>query len=80
MGTPGAADFAALAREVRRRFQPGTVVLAADGGAGQAWLAERAPYLRDLRPVGARAAAYVCENFACQLPVTDPKALARMLG
>jgi len=78
-GTPAAADFFALAREVRRRFLPGTVVLAVDGGAAQAWLAERAPYLRDMRPIDGHAAAYVCENFTCQLPVTNPMELAQLL-
>jgi uncharacterized protein len=78
-GSPDDPGFGALAREVRRRFLPGTVVLAADGGAGQAWLSERAPYLRDMRPIDGRAAAFVCENFACRLPITDPATLAASL-
>jgi uncharacterized protein YyaL (SSP411 family) len=29
--------------------------------------------------VDGRPAAYVCENFTCKAPVTDPKALAKLL-
>jgi hypothetical protein len=79
-GTPDAPDFVALVREARRKFLPGTVVLAADGASGQAWLAERAAYLREMRPVNGRAAAFVCENFACRLPVTEPSQLAALSG
>lgn len=78
-GTPGAKDFSRLLREVGRRYLPGVVLLAADQADGQKWLSERVAALRDLRPVDGKAAAYVCENFTCQLPVTDPKELARLL-
>lgn len=78
-GTPGAADFSQLVREVSRRFLPGVVLLAADQAEGQEWLAERVPAIRDMRPVAGKAAAYVCENFTCQLPVTEPPALGRLL-
>ncbi|MEK7214874.1 MAG: thioredoxin domain-containing protein, partial [Chloroflexota bacterium] len=42
--------------------------------------AEAIPLLRDRGQVDGRATAYVCENFACLLPVTDPEALAGQLG
>ncbi|MNN99261.1 hypothetical protein D3C81_2188530 [compost metagenome] len=29
-------------------------------------------------PVAGKAAVYICENFACQAPVTDPQQLVRM--
>jgi uncharacterized protein YyaL (SSP411 family) len=35
--------------------------------------------LRDRPLVEGRPAAYVCENFACKTPVTDPKKLAALL-
>jgi uncharacterized protein len=30
--------------------------------------------------IDGRSAAYVCRNFACELPITDPEALATKLG
>lgn len=79
-GDRESADFAALAREVRRHRRPGWVVLAADGAEGQKWLGRRLPALKDMAPVDGRAAAYVCRDFACQLPVTDAAQLAEMLA
>ncbi len=35
--------------------------------------------LRGRGPIDGLAAAYVCENFACELPVTDPAALQNLL-
>jgi uncharacterized protein YyaL (SSP411 family) len=64
-------DAAALAEVVRTRFSP-HVVLA--GGE-----AEGAPLLQGRAEVDGRAAAYVCEHFTCQAPVTDPRALSAAL-
>ncbi|MFI5375575.1 MAG: thioredoxin domain-containing protein [Candidatus Rokuibacteriota bacterium] len=58
------------------RYQPNRVVVgAAEGdpaGAGLPLLAERAA-------VGGQPTAYVCQHYVCQLPVTEPDALARQL-
>jgi uncharacterized protein len=65
-------DAEPLARVVRDAFRP-HVVLA--GGPP-----DRVPLLAGRVPVDGRAAAYVCERFACQAPVTEPDALAALLG
>jgi hypothetical protein len=38
------------------------------------------PLLADRTLVDGAPAAYVCRNFACERPVTDPAELARSLG
>ena len=74
-----AGESKELARIAREMASPETVVLCAAGGAGQSWLAERVEYLRGMGPVEGQAAAYVCENFACQLPITDAEKLRQTL-
>jgi uncharacterized protein YyaL (SSP411 family) len=76
---------AALARVVRGAFSP-HVVLAGGPGSPDAAGVDGAPaaasavaLLTGRTPVDGRAAAYVCEHFACRAPVTDPAALAAAL-
>jgi uncharacterized protein len=68
------SDVSALARVVRARLRP-YVVLA--GGPGPS---DAVPLLSGRTPIDGRAAAYVCERFACQRPVTSPDELAQLLG
>jgi uncharacterized protein YyaL (SSP411 family) len=79
-GDPAAADFRALAGVLHEKPGLRRVLLAADGADGQRWLAERKPYLAAMQPVDGRATAYVCENYACQAPVTGPADLRELLG
>jgi uncharacterized protein YyaL (SSP411 family) len=79
-GDPQAADFQALAAVLAERLGPHQALLAATGGEGQQWLAARAPWLQDMQPIDGRATAYVCEEFACQAPVTEPAGLRQLLG
>ena len=76
----GPAEKAAgLAQEARAMATPETVLLYADGGAGQEWLGERLELMRTVGPVEGKAAVYVCEDFACRLPVTDEGELRKAL-
>jgi uncharacterized protein YyaL (SSP411 family) len=65
-------DAAPLERVVRGAFRPHVVVA---GGAP-----DGVPLLEGRVPVDGRAAAYVCEHFTCQRPVTEPAELEALLA
>ena len=79
-GKRGAGDTRDLLDEVHRHYLPNTIVLLADGGAGQKFLAERLEEVKEMKPIGGKATAYVCENFACQAPVTSVEELRKLLS
>jgi uncharacterized protein len=67
----GVAALAAVVRETRRPH----LVLAGGPGDGRTAV----PLMEQRTPVDGRAAAYVCERFACQRPVTEPDELRALL-
>jgi uncharacterized protein YyaL (SSP411 family) len=78
-GKPDAPETKALLREVHRHFLPKTILLLADGAEGQKYLGAKNEAIRAMSPIDGKPAAYVCENFTCKAPVTDPKELAELL-
>ncbi len=79
-GDPRSPGFGAMAAVLHEKLGPRRALLCADGGAAQAWLAAKRPYLAEMKPVAGNVTAYVCENFACQTPVTDAVAFRQLLG
>ncbi len=78
-GGRGAADTESLLRAIHARFMPNRVALLIDSEDTRARLAQSIPEIAAMQPVGGRAAAYVCRDYACQLPVTNAAALAELL-
>jgi uncharacterized protein len=66
-------DLGELAAVVRADFRPHVVL--AGGSEGT----ERPELMAGRTAVGGRAAAYVCENFTCRVPVSEAEALAAAL-
>lgn len=79
-GNPAQEDFRALLHETQRGLGVRRSLFAADGGEGQAWLAARAPWIGEMRAIDGKATAYVCEQFTCREPVSDPAALRAQLS
>ena len=77
-GDPGAQDTRALLRALGRRFLPSKVVLLRPPG-DEPEIAALAPWTEDQLPQQGRATAYVCRNFACNLPTSDPEKMLALL-
>jgi uncharacterized protein len=75
VGDPASAGTRALLDVICGGFRPNQVVALKRPGADSP-----VPLLADREPVNGRPTVYVCQNFACQMPVTDPSALAKLLG
>jgi len=69
-GERGDPGFDSLAAAVGARFLPDASMLHA---------APELPATAAMRPLDGKAAVYVCENFTCRLPVTDPAQLSELL-
>nr|MBA3321182.1 thioredoxin domain-containing protein [Pyrinomonadaceae bacterium] len=77
VGSPGAEDTRALAREVWKEYLPNKVIAqTAEEDERQAAVL---PLLKDRPTVAGKATAYVCENYTCRQPVNDPQELAALL-
>lgn len=63
---------------VREQFLPETTVFVLDD-EDRGVLSRYNPVLAGMKPVDGAMTAYVCENFACRLPVTEAAKLAGLL-
>jgi uncharacterized protein YyaL (SSP411 family) len=79
VGTPGAADTRALARALGRPFLPRKVVLFRPAGEAGSRVVKLAPYTRAQSAIEGTATAYVCRNYACELPTTEAARMLEML-
>ena len=76
VGDPDSADTRALLSVARDGYRPFQVVTLGASGAQPSAV----PLLQDRGQVHGKAAAYVCRNFACQAPVTEPAKLQAQLA
>ena len=78
-GEPGDAGTLALTAELRRRYMPtAIVVLLLD--RHRAAVSRLLPWTTALDRKNGQATAYVCRDFACDMPATTPEELIRVLS
>jgi uncharacterized protein YyaL (SSP411 family) len=72
-------DTREFLRALNRRFDPNRIVFLVDGAETRGALAERLPALAGMEALNGKTTAYVCENYACKLPVTEVSAFIELL-
>ena len=60
-------------------YLPQAAVLLVPPGKPGSKIRELSPFAESYEPVDGKAAAYVCRDFTCQLPTTDPTKLKELL-
>jgi uncharacterized protein YyaL (SSP411 family) len=78
-GSPDASDTGAMLDLVWHRFLPDAILFLADGSKGQRELAHYLPVVANMTRKQGKATAFICENYVCKLPTTDPKLAERLL-
>jgi uncharacterized protein YyaL (SSP411 family) len=79
VGDRSARGTQALLEVVHRRFLPGQVTMLVDGPEARRTLSANLPEIAGMGQLDGGTAAYVCENYACRLPVSDPERLTELL-
>ncbi|MDW7771837.1 MAG: thioredoxin domain-containing protein [Desulfobulbaceae bacterium] len=78
-GPPARKDTLAMITGAFSVYDPGMIILHADGSRNQEFLAKYLPFIKSMEMVADKATAYVCRDFTCKMPVTEIDALVSQL-
>jgi uncharacterized protein len=79
VGERDSAGMRGLLQALHARFVPDRVVLLVDGGEARQTLGGYHPAVATMTALDGQATAYVCENYACQLPTNDVEKFSQLL-
>ncbi|MGW8286868.1 MAG: thioredoxin domain-containing protein [Desulfobulbales bacterium] len=79
VGDPNAPDTKKMLAILKENFFPNVVMLLKPLGSDADKLSALAPYIIDYTAHDSKATAYVCQNFSCKSPITDPSQLSKLL-
>src|ERR1022692_164726 len=79
VGERGSGDTRALLRELHTRFIPNHILLLVDSAETRSALEAGIPAIQEMHKLDGRAAAYVCRNYTCQLPVSEAARLGELV-
>jgi uncharacterized protein len=80
VGPPADEATQRLMHEAMAKYDPFSVVVSVDPGHAQSELARLLPFIGPMIMRDGRATAYVCHDFTCDEPATDPAGLAERLS
>jgi uncharacterized protein YyaL (SSP411 family) len=80
VGAAGDEGTERLVREASAKYDPFSVIVPVQPGASQLQLAHLLPFIETMEMRDGCATAYVCHDFACTSPTTDPAGLAERLA
>jgi hypothetical protein len=75
-GDANAPDTRSLLKVVHTRFIPNRILVLVEEGR---LVAAQVPFAAEMGRRDGRATIYICENYVCRLPTTDPAIAARLL-
>jgi uncharacterized protein YyaL (SSP411 family) len=79
VGNPQTEDTRRMLSILGSNFLPDTVTLFKDSTEDNNILEELAPYTANYSALAGKATAYVCRNFSCKTPTTDPDQVINFL-
>ena len=79
VGERGAEDTHALLRELHTRFIPNRILLLVDSAETRGALAAGIPAIEEMHKLDGCAAAYICRDYTCQLPVSKAARLGELV-
>ena len=78
-GTPDSPDTNAMLSAIRGKYLPNSVLLLRPTDQPDSPITQLATFCRDLQPIEGKATAYICHNFTCSTPTTDPTSALKLL-
>lgn len=69
-----------MLNEINKKYIPNKVVLLKSDETEYKDISEIATYTKEQKMINGEATVYVCRNYVCNLPTTDPKKLAMQLN
>ncbi len=76
LGTPGTEAMTAV---FWRSYLPNAILIHAIGGLAQQQLSRTLPLVATLREQNGNATAYICRNYTCNAPTSNPATMQRLL-
>ena len=78
-GVRDAEDTRAMIQAIRSRYTPDAVVIFRPSDDEEPEITKVAGFTRDIVTIEGKATAYVCTNYACDIPVTDIDEMLRLM-